>query len=232
MTLWGGRFNSGPDGSVFALSRSVHFDWRLAPYDIASSLAHVAGLKSGSIISADVAASLTKALLELRSEVLSGKFTPKAEDEDVHSALERGLVEKLGEIGGAIRAGRSRNDQVATDLKLYLMDQMLQIADELVGLQRAFIAKSSEYVDAYAPGFTHIQHAQPISFGQELAKHIVALERDLSRIKDWFIRTNLSPLGSGALAGTSLPIDPIKSAAALGFAGVVPNSIDAVSDRD
>ena len=232
MTLWGGRFNSGPDGSVFALSRSVHFDWRLAPYDIASSLAHVAGLKSGSIISADVAASLTKALLELRSEVLSGKFTPKAEDEDVHSALERGLVEKLGEIGGAIRAGRSRNDQVATDLKLYLMDQMLQIADELVELQRAFIAKSSEYVDAYAPGFTHIQHAQPISFGQELAKHIVALERDLSRIKDWFIRTNLSPLGSGALAGTSLPIDPIKSAAALGFTGVVPNSIDAVSDRD
>ncbi|NDC52210.1 MAG: argininosuccinate lyase [Actinobacteria bacterium] len=232
MTLWGGRFSEGPADSVFALSRSVQFDWRLAPYDIASSLAHVHALETGSIINAKVAASLRDALIELRKEVLSGKFQPHATDEDVHSALERGLTEKLGEIGGAIRAGRSRNDQVATDLKLYLMDNMLKIGAALVKLQEAFIAQSLEYVDAYAPGFTHIQHAQPISFGQELAKHAVALERDLSRIKDWFSRTNLSPLGSGALAGTSLPINPTESAARLGFDGVVPNSIDAVADRD
>ncbi|NDD60577.1 MAG: argininosuccinate lyase, partial [Actinobacteria bacterium] len=120
MTLWGGRFSEGPADSVFALSRSVQFDWRLAPYDIASSLAHVHALEAGSIINAKVAASLRDALIELRKEVLSGKFQPRATDEDVHSALERGLTEKLGVIGGAIRAGRSRNDQVATDLKLYL----------------------------------------------------------------------------------------------------------------
>lgn len=232
MALWGGRFESKTDDSVFALSRSVQFDWRLAPYDLVSSIAHVRVLKSGKLIDAKTAAKLDRALKELLKEVKSGAFKPNASDEDVHSALERGLIEKLGELGGSIRAGRSRNDQVATDLRLYLLDHMLEIALQVTKLSKAILAKSSEYVDAVAPGFTHLQHAQPVSFGHELAKHSCALERDLGRIKDWYERSNLSPLGAGALAGSSLPISPERTARDLGFDGVVRNSIDAVSDRD
>jgi argininosuccinate lyase len=232
MALWGGRFESNTDDSVFALSRSVQFDWRLAPYDLVSSMAHVKVLKSGKLIDSKTAAKLQGALSELLVEVKGGKFKPNASDEDVHSALERGLTEKLGDLGGAIRAGRSRNDQVATDFKLYLMDHMLEIASQVAKLSRAILDKSSEYIDAISPGFTHLQHAQPISFGHELAKHSSALERDLGRIKDWYARTNFSPLGSGALAGSSLPISPERTAKELGFDGVARNSIDAVSDRD
>lgn len=232
MALWGGRFESKTDDSVFALSRSVQFDWRLAPYDLVSSIAHVRVLKSGKLIDAKTAAKLDRALKELLKEVKSGVFKPNASDEDVHSALERGLIEKLGELGGSIRAGRSRNDQVATDFRLYLLDHMLEIALQVTKLSKAILAKSSEYVDAVAPGFTHLQHAQPVSFGHELAKHSCALERDLGRIKDWYERSNLSPLGAGALAGSSLPISPERTARDLGFDGVVRNSIDAVSDRD
>ncbi len=232
MALWGGRFESKTDDSVFALSRSVQFDWRLAPYDLVSSIAHVRVLKSGKLIDAKTAAKLDRALEELLKEVKSGVFKPNASDEDVHSALERGLIEKLGELGGSIRAGRSRNDQVATDFRLYLLDHMLEIALQVTKLSKAILAKSSEYVDAVAPGFTHLQHAQPVSFGHELAKHSCALERDLGRIKDWYERSNLSPLGAGALAGSSLPISPERTARDLGFDGVVRNSIDAVSDRD
>lgn len=232
MALWGGRFDSETNDAVFALSRSVQFDWRLAPYDLVSSMAHVKVLKSGKLIDAKTAEKLQSALAQLLKEVKNGKFAPKSEDEDVHSALERGLTEKLGELGGTIRAGRSRNDQVATDFKLYLMDHMLELGSELVKLSDALLEKSSEYVDAVAPGFTHLQHAQPISFGHELAKHASSLERDLLRIRDWYKRTNLSPLGAGALAGSSLPISPEQSAKELGFDGNVRNSIDAVSDRD
>ncbi|MGA0118843.1 MAG: argininosuccinate lyase [Candidatus Nanopelagicaceae bacterium] len=232
MALWGGRFETQINDAVFALSRSVHYDWRLAPYDLASSLAHVKVLKRGKLIDAKTSEKLEKALKELAKDVKSGKFAPIPEDEDVHSALERGLKEKLGEVGGAIRAGRSRNDQVATDFKLFLLDHMLNIASLICDLNAVLLEKASEYVDAVAPGFTHLQHAQPISFGHELAKHSAALNRDVNRIKDWYKRTNFSPLGSGALAGSSLPISPEKSAGELGFAGLVPNSIDAVSDRD
>lgn len=232
MALWGGRFSAQPVDSVFALSRSVHFDWRLAPYDLRSSLAHVEVLQRNSIIADDVAQKLSGALKELQSEVSSGKFSPLESDEDVHSALERGLKEKLGEIGGAIRAGRSRNDQVATDFKLYLIDHMIEIAEQLNEVQRALTELATQYVDDAAPGFTHMQHAQPVSFGHEIAKHAHAFSRDVSRIQDWLVRANLSPLGAGALSGTSLPLEPEVTAHILGFAGVVPNSIDAVMDRD
>ena len=232
MALWGGRFESQTDDAVFELSRSVHIDWRLAPYDLVSSQAHVKVLRSGRLISPDTAKKLGSALQELLSEVQSGKFQPKPSDEDVHSALERGLKEKLGDLGGSIRAGRSRNDQVATDFKLYLMDHMLELANQLCALSKAFLDQAELYSDAIAPGFTHLQHAQPVSFGHELAKHSAAIERDLSRIHDWYERTNFSPLGAGALAGSSLPINPEKSARNLGFDGLARNSIDAVSDRD
>ena len=232
MALWGGRFSDGPADTVFALSRSIHFDWRLAPFDLRSSRAHLAVLRSSGLIEAAAAEAIEGALRELTLEVASGVFVPIASDEDVHSALERGLMEKLGAIGGALRAGRSRNDQVATDLRLYAIDHMTEIAKLIIALQSALIEKAAEYSDAPAPGFTHMQHAQPILFGHELAKHAHALHRDLDRISDWLARTNVSPLGSGALSGSSLALSPETTAKDLGFTTSAANSIDAVSDRD
>lgn len=232
MALWGGRFSDGPADAVFALSRSVHFDWRLAPYDLRSSLAHLEVLESSGLLTAEVAEAIRGGLRALISEVAAGTFTAIDSDEDVHSALERGLTEKLGDIGGSLRAGRSRNDQVTTDLRLYAIDHMLEVARQIIALQEALIAKSEEYADAPAPGFTHLQHAQPVLFGHELAKHAHAFARDLDRINDWLVRTSVSPLGSGALAGSSLPLAPEKTAAALGFTSSAANSIDGVSDRD
>ncbi len=232
MALWGGRFSDGPADAVFALSRSVHFDWRLAPYDLRSSLAHLEILEDSGLLPKDVAGKIRGALHELIAEVASGVFAPEAADEDVHSALERGLTQKLGDIGGSLRAGRSRNDQVTTDLRLYAIDHMLEVSHQIITLQNALISKASEYIDAPAPGFTHLQHAQPVLFGHELAKHVHAFARDIDRIHDWLERTSVSPLGSGALAGSSLPLAPEKTAAILGFNKSAGNSIDAVSDRD
>jgi len=232
MALWGGRFAQGPEDSVFALSRSVHFDWRLAPYDLRSSLAHLAILKKSELISSKDAEVIQIALKELMTEVSEGSFVPQDGDEDVHSALERGLTEKLGPVGGALRAGRSRNDQVTTDLRLFAIDHMLEIAALISQLQIAILEKASEYVNDPAPGFTHIQHAQPVSFGHELAKHAHAFARDLDRINDWLSRTSVSSLGAGALAGSSLALEPAFTANNLGFNSTFANSIDAVSDRD
>jgi len=232
MALWGGRFAQGPEESVFALSRSVHFDWRLAPYDLRSSKAHLAILKKSGLIASKDAEAIAKALNELSAEVTSGKFVAIDSDEDVHSALERGLTEKLGAVGGALRAGRSRNDQVTTDLRLFSIDHMLEIGRLITALQSAILEKASEYVNDPAPGFTHIQHAQPVSFGHELAKHAHAFARDLDRINDWLARTSVSSLGAGALAGSSLPLEPAFTAKNLGFESTFANSIDAVSDRD
>lgn len=231
-TLWGGRFAESPSDTLFALSRSVQFDWRLAPYDLRSSLAHLTVLETSGLLPAETISKLRGALKELQVDVVSGKFVPIDSDEDVHSALERGLTEKIGAIGGAIRAGRSRNDQVATDLRLYAIDHLLAVAKELTVLCEVIIAKADQYADAPAPGFTHLQHAQPIIFGHEIAKHAHAFQRDLSRIEDWLARTSVSPLGSGALAGSSLPLNPSATAADLGFAQSAGNSIDGVSDRD
>ena len=232
MALWGGRFAQGPEESVFALSRSVHFDWRLAPYDLRSSKAHLAILKKSGLIAPKDAEAIAKALNELSTEVASGKFVAIDSDEDVHSALERGLTSKLGAIGGALRAGRSRNDQVTTDLRLFSIDHMLEIARLITALQIAILEKATEYVNDPAPGFTHIQHAQPVSFGHELAKHAHAFARDLDRINDWLSRTSVSSLGAGALAGSSLSLEPTFTSKNLGFEKTFANSIDAVSDRD
>jgi len=232
MALWGGRFAQGPEASALALSRSVHFDWRLALYDLRSSMAHLSILKKNGLIDAPNADSILKALKELSTEVSDGSFQAAESDEDVHSALERGLTEKLGAVGGALRAGRSRNDQVTTDLRLFAIDHMLDVAICLTTLQTALLEKAAEYVNDPAPGFTHTQHAQPVSFGHELAKHAHAFARDLDRINDWLSRTSVSPLGAGALAGSSLPLEPAFTAENLGFASTFANSIDAVSDRD
>jgi len=232
MALWGGRFAQGPEDSVFALSRSVHFDWRLAAYDLRSSMAHLAVLKKSGLLAAKEADAINAALRELATQVADGSFAPIDTDEDVHSALERGLTEKLGAVGGALRAGRSRNDQVTTDLRLFSIDHMLEIATLITHLQSAILEKAAEYVNDPAPGFTHIQHAQPVSFGHELAKHSHAFARDLDRINDWLTRTSVNSLGAGALAGSSLTLDPAFTAKNLGFDSTFANSIDAVSDRD
>lgn len=232
MALWGGRFSNKPTDAVFALSQSISFDWRLAPYDLRSSLAHLAVLEKASLISKDDSAKIRKALKELIGEVSSGKFLPDDSDEDVHSALERGLTEKLGTLGGALRAGRSRNDQVTTDLRLFAIDHMLSLALMLTEMIEVILDKASEYANDAAPGFTHIQHAQPISFGHEIAKHAHAFARDIDRINDWLHRTSVSSLGAGALSGSSLELDPVFTAKNLGFERSFENSIDAVSDRD
>ena len=214
------------------LSRSTHFDWKLAPYDLMQTRAHAQILERAGLLSQDESRSVVLALDTLASQVASGEFTPNEDDEDVHSAVERGLISLLGELGGKLRAGRSRNDQVATDFKLYLRDHAQQIAEEIIGLQEAFLDQANENILTYSPGFTHLQHAQPVSFAHELAKHVHALGRDLERLADWDSRAARSPLGAGALAGSSLGLDPELVASALGFDSALGNSIDAVSDRD
>ena len=232
MALWGGRFSQGPAQSVAALSRSVDFDWRLAQYDIRVNVAHVNGLSRSKVISSGDCEKIISALKELSSEIASGSFTFNDSDEDVHSAIERGLVQKLGALGGAFRAGRSRNDLVVTDFKLYIIDNILEIAQTLTLLVDALNRVADQYKGALAPGFTHLQHAQPINFGHEIAKHSHAFLRDVDRISDWLDRNSYSPLGAGALAGSGLQPHPEMSAEELGFKGALLNSIDAVSDRD
>ena len=232
LRLWGGRFAGGPAQALAALSLSVHFDWRLAPYDLAASKAHARVLHRAGLLDADELSAMLGALDSLGADVASGAFVPSPADEDVHTALERGLVERLGALGGKLRAGRSRNDQVATDFRLYLRVAARRLARDVTALQDAILTQADDLVDAAAPGFTHLQHAQPVSFGHELAKHAHALGRDVDRLRDWDRRSAFSPLGAGALAGSSLPLDPQAVASELGFTGAIPNSIDAVSDRD
>ena len=231
--LWGGRFESGPSDAMENLSRSVHFDWVLAPYDILQSKAHARVLHRAALLTDEELNSMLGGLTKLGDQVASGEFQPIASDEDVHTALERGLVELIGpDVGGKLRAGRSRNDQVATDLRMYLRNSSRVITGLINDLQRALLDQAQLHIGTVAPGFTHLQHAQPVSFGHELAKHIHALARDIERFQDWDRRTDRSPMGSGALAGSSLGLDPQAVAVELGFSAIVANSIDGVSDRD
>lgn len=230
--LWGGRFASGPSDAMAALSLSVHFDWRLAPYDIAQTRAHARVLNAAGLLDDDEVARVEQALTALADDIASGQAQPTPADEDVHTAIERLLLDRLGSLGGKLRAGRSRNDQVSTDFRLYLRDEARRIAGEIVDLQRALLDQSIAMVDVIAPGFTHLQHAQPVSFGHELAKHIHALARDIERLRDWDVRAARSPLGAGALAGSSLGLNPHAVADDLGLGAPLANSIDAVSDRD
>ena len=232
MRLWGGRFASGPADAMAALSLSTHFDWRLAPYDLKQTRAHAHVLARAGLLNDDELARLELALDELSAEVLAGSAQPIPADEDVHTAIERMLVERLGDLGGKLRAGRSRNDQVATDFRLFLRDAAAQIALAVLDLVDAFNVQAAKHTNTISPGFTHLQHAQPVSFGHELAKHSQALLRDVERLADWDARTARSPLGAGALAGSSLGLDPQLVAAELGFDSALANSIDAVSDRD
>jgi argininosuccinate lyase len=231
-SLWGGRFEGGPSEALARLSVSVHFDWRLAPYDLLGSKAHARVLHRAGLLDATELERMLGALDELRDEAASGAFRPTVEDEDVHTALERGLLEKLGTLGGKLRAGRSRNDQVATDLRLYLRDHAREVVRQLASLEEALIEQAAQHLDTPAPGMTHLQHAQPVLFAHQLLAHVQAFVRDVQRLRDWDVRASVSPLGSGALAGSSLPVDPVSTAAELGFSAAAANSMDAVADRD
>jgi argininosuccinate lyase len=232
MRLWGGRFEGGPAAALAQLSLSVHFDWRLARYDLRASCAHARMLHRAGLLSADESDAMLKALDDLDRAVEDGSFRPTVADEDVHTALERGLLERLGALGGKLRAGRSRNDQIATDLRLYLRDHARLIVARLAELQTALITQAETCGNTPAPGMTHLQHAQPVLFGHQLLAHVQAFTRDAARLRDWDKRAAVSPLGAGALAGSSLPIDPRAFAAELGFDAAAANSMDAVADRD
>ena len=231
--LWGGRFGSGPADAMFALSVSTHFDWVLARYDIAGSRAHAQGLHVAGLLTDQQCDAILAALDELEAEVVNGVFVPLATDEDVHSAVERGLIDQLGaDVGGRLRAGRSRNDQVATLFRMYARDHARVVAQLVIQLCEALIAQAQAHDGVVMPGRTHLQHAQPVLLSHHLLAHVWPLLRDVSRLHDWDARTDVSPYGSGALAGTSLGLDPEALAVKLGFTTSVANSIDGTAARD
>jgi argininosuccinate lyase len=231
--LWGGRFNEKPADALAALSVSTHFDWRLARYDIRGSRAHARVLHEAGLLNHTELAAMIDALDRLDADVDSGAFVPVPEDEDVHSALERGLIERAGpELGGRLRAGRSRNDQVATLLRMWLRDAARRIAAGTLEVIDALLDQAEAYPEAPMPGRTHLQHAQPVLLAHHLGAHVQALLRDIQRLRDWDARAGVSPYGSGALAGSSLGLDPAAVAAELGFEAPVENSIDGTASRD
>ncbi|ARC56592.1 Argininosuccinate lyase [Frondihabitans sp. 762G35] len=231
--LWGGRFASGPSPELAALSRSTHFDWQLAPYDIAGSRAHAAALADAGYLTAPELEGMLAALDTLEEGVLSGRLVADDSDEDVHSALERHLMAIAGpELGGRLRAGRSRNDQIATLVRLYLRDHARVIAHQVVGLVDAIVGQATKHDRAVMPGRTHLQHAQPVLLAHHLLAHAWPLVRDLERLRDWKRRASASPYGAGALAGSSLGLDPALVARRLGFDRTTENSIDATASRD
>jgi argininosuccinate lyase len=233
VSLWGGRFAGGASDALAALSKSTHFDWRLAPYDIAGSHAHARVLHRAGLLDDAALEAMLAGLGQLLADVRSGAFGPEQDDEDVHTALERGLIERVGvDVGGRLRAGRSRNDQVATLLRMYLRDHARSVSALVLDVVDALVEQSHRHIDVAMPGRTHLQHAQPVLLAHHLLAHAWALLRDVERWRDWDRRTAFSPYGSGALAGSSLGLDPESVAADLGFTGAVENSIDGTSSRD
>ena len=232
-SLWGGRFADGPAPALAALSKSTHFDWVLAPYDVAASKAHARVLHRAGLLTDEQRDGLLAGLESLGSDLGDGSFTPLATDEDVHGALERGLIDRVGaDLGGRLRAGRSRNDQVATLFRMWLRDAMRRVAGGVLQVVDALAAQAAAHPGAIMPGKTHLQAAQPVLLAHHLLAHAHPLLRDVDRIADFDARTAVSPYGSGALAGSSLGLDPDAIAADLGFAAAADNSIDATASRD
>ncbi len=231
--LWGGRFADGPSPALAALSKSTHFDWALAPYDVAASKAHARVLHRAGLLTDEQRDGLLAGLDSLGSDIADGSFTPIVTDEDVHGALERGLIDRVGaDLGGRLRAGRSRNDQVATLFRMWLRDAMTRVAEGVLEVVEALAGQAAAHPTATMPGKTHLQAAQPVLLSHHLLAHAHPLLRDVDRIADFDKRTAVSPYGSGALAGSSLGLDPDAIAADLGFAAAADNSIDATAARD
>lgn len=232
--LWGGRFAGGPSPELEALSRSTHFDWRLALYDIAGSHAHAKALGAAGLLTAEEENELHRGLDVLTDAYTSGRLQPAPSDEDVHGALERLLIEEVGaDVGGKLRAGRSRNDQIATLFRSYLLDHARVVGGLVLDLVDALAGQAETHHGAIMPGRTHLQHAQPVLLSHHLLAHAWALLRDVDRLGDWQDRVRPdSPYGSGALAGQSLGLDPELVASELGFTGSSANSIDGTASRD
>jgi len=230
--LWGGRFDTAPASEAVALSRSLSIDVRLAPQDVESSVAHVRALEDAGLLGAAEAAALEKALRDVGEEIAAGRFAFHPADEDVHSAIERGVTERLGDVGAKLHAGRSRNDLVVTDLRLWLLAAGRRIDAGTVRLIRALVRSARDHAGAVMPGTTHGRGAQPVTLGHHLLAHAWALLRDLERLDQWAARASVSALGAGALATSTLGLDPETTAARLGLDRAFANSIDAVSDRD
>lgn len=231
--LWGGRFSGGPSEAMFALSVSTHFDWVLAPYDVLASKAHTKVLNRAGLLSDADLATMLAGLDQLGKDVADGSFGPLPTDEDVHGAMERGLIDRVGpEVGGRLRAGRSRNDQVAAMFRMWLRDAVRGISQDVADLIDAIVAQAKAHPDAIMPGKTHFQAAQPILLAHSLLAHAQPLLRDLERIQDLDKRLAVSPYGSGALAGSSLQLDPEAIAEALGFDSSADNSLDGTASRD
>jgi len=230
--MWGGRFASGPDAIMEEINASIGFDYRLARQDIAGSKAHVAMLAQAGIVSQADADAIANGLDEVAREIESGKLVFSRALEDIHMNIEMRLAELIGPTAGRLHTARSRNDQVALDFKLWVRDSIDEINLQLADLQRALVEKAAAYADAVMPGFTHLQSAQPVTFGHHLLAYVEMVFRDRGRFSDARARLNQCPLGAAALAGTSFPIDRAFTAKALGFDGPTANSLDSVSDRD
>ena len=231
--LWGARFASGPSPELAALSRSTHFDWVLAPYDLAGSHAHAAALAAAGYLTAEEERRMHAGLDALADAVADGSLRASDADEDVHGALEAALIAEVGpELGGKLRAGRSRNDQIATLVRLYLLDHARVIARDVLRVIDAVVAQAEAHPAAIMPGRTHLQHAQPILLAHHLQAHAWPLVRDLERLRDWSVRASVSPYGGGALAGATLGLDPQLVAERLGLSRPAENSLDGTAARD
>jgi argininosuccinate lyase len=231
-TLWHGRFEAGPSDELLAFTVSLGYDRRLAGDDLAGSRAHVRGLARAGIVTDEEAGIVLAALDRVEDELRSGEFAFERSDEDIHTAIERRVTALAGPPGAKLHTGRSRNDQVATDLRLWARRELGVVASRVLRLQRTLLERARDAGPAYLPGYTHLQRAQPVLLAHHLLAHGWALSRDVDRLVDCRHRLDVSPLGAGALAGSSLPLDPDFTAAELGFAGRFENSLDAVSDRD
>ncbi len=231
--LWGARFAGGPSPELAALSKSTHFDWILAPYDIAGSHAHAKALAAAGYLTPAEEQRMHEGLDALAAKVADGALVAKDSDEDVHGALEAALITEVGpELGGKLRAGRSRNDQIATLVRLYLLDHAGVIGKEVLALIDALVAQAEAHPNAIMPGRTHLQHAQPVLLAHHLLAHAWALTRDLDRLGDWSKRAAISPYGGGALAGSTLGLDPALVATTLGLEAPAENSLDGTASRD
>ena len=232
-SLWGGRFAGGPSEALEALSKSTHFDWRLATYDLRGTSAHLVALHAGGYLTKDELAVLNKAVAELTKRVEGGSFVPKATEEDVHAALERGLIQIAGaQLAGKIRAGRSRNDQIATLIRIFMLDAADAIEAQVLDYLDALCSQAENHIGVAMPGRTHFQLAQPVLLSHHLLAHAWPQVRNLQRLEDWRKRANRSAYGAGALAGSTLGLDPKLVAEELGLNGVSENSMDATSSRD
>ena len=230
--LWAGRFSTPPAPEALELGRSLHFDVRLASVDVDASIAHVRALQDAGLLDTEEAPALEAALAAVGDDIAHGRFVFHDADEDIHSAIERGVTDRLGDLGAKLHAGRSRNDLVVTDLRLWSLAAGHRIDGLVVALAEALIARAREHAGTVMPGTTHARLAQPVTLGHHLLAHGWALARDLERLREWSTRTSTNALGAGATATSTLGLDPLATAGRLGMQRAFENSIDAVSDRD